>query len=231
MTHRTAVVFDIGGTLLDSTGTVQDECQAVLAPSLGSPRAAEVAAAWERRVEDRTAEIVARNADWASSEQLQHEELSALLPRYGLEPEGREFAALKDAGSRSRAFADAPGGLALLSEHAHVIGLTNTDLAASSASCAGSGLQWHALLSTDVERTLKPRPEAYLQPQRRLGIDPARSWFVAAHPWDLRGAAQAGYRTAYLPRPHAQGPTAEDAFDAQVAALDELVPLVMGDAR
>ncbi|GAA1490622.1 HAD-IA family hydrolase [Brachybacterium sacelli] len=230
MTHRPAVVFDIGGTLLDSTGTVQAECHAVLSPVLGTTAAAEFAAAWQHRVEARTAEIVAGQAPWAPSERLQHEGLAGLLPRYDLEVGGVQYEALNGAGSRSQAFPDAAAGLASLAEHAQVIGLTNTDLAASSASCAGTGLRWHALLSTDSERTLKPRPEAYLQPERRLGINPARSWFVAAHPWDLRGAAETGYRSVYLPRPHADGPEPEDDFDATVASLEELLALVTGGA-
>lgn len=228
MTRRPAVVFDIGGTLLDSTGTVQDECRSVLGPLLGPATAGEVAAAWQHRVEERTADVVAGEAPWAPSERLQHEELAILLLRYGLEADGTEFAALKDAGSRSRAFPDAAAGLASLAEHAQVIGLTNTDLAASSASCASAGLRWHALLSTDADRTLKPRPEAYCQPERRLGIDPSSSWFVAAHPWDLRGAAEGGYRTVHLPRPHAGDPEPDDTFDATISCLEELIALVTG---
>lgn len=105
------------------------------------------------------------------------------------------------------------------------MGLTNTDLAASSASCAGAGLRWHALFSTDVKQTVKPRPEAYLLPEERLGIDPARSYFVAAHPWDLRGAAGRGYRTVYIPRPHTDEPLPDDSFDVTIDTIGELADL------
>lgn len=225
MSPRPVFVFDIGGTLLDSTGTLQDACTAELAADLGLESAAEFATSWEDRVGERNTAIIEGDAPWAPSEHLRREELASLLPSFGLAAAGAEFEALKDIGFRSRAFADAAAGLDQLAQWAHVVGLTNTDLAASSASCARAGLRWHALFSTEEQQTLKPRPEAYLLPEQQLGIDPTQSYFVAAHPWDLRGAAGRGYRTIYIPRPHADGPRPDDAFDVTIETISDLVEI------
>jgi 2-haloacid dehalogenase len=45
---------------------------------------------------------------------------------------------------------------------------------------------------------------------------------VAAHAWDLRAAAQAGMRTAYVARPDGDPPADTDAFDIRAADLDDL---------
>ena len=43
--------------------------------------------------------------------------------------------------------------------------------------------------------------QAYLEASYHLGVPPERVAMVAAHKWDLDGAAQAGFKTIYVPRP------------------------------
>ena len=45
---------------------------------------------------------------------------------------------------------------------------------------------------------------------------------VAAHPWDLRAAAEHGMATAFIARPEADPPRADDDFDLTVTDLTEL---------
>ena len=53
-------------------------------------------------------------------------------------------------------------------------------------------------------RAYKPRAEVYLHAADRLGVEPAALALVAAHPWDVQGAAAAGLRTGFVPRPPTQ---------------------------
>lgn len=78
-------------------------------------------------------------------------------------------------------------------------------------------------LSTGSVRTFKPAPAAYQYAIDALRLDPARTLFVAAHPWDLRAAAEHGFRTAYIARPGAQRPSADDRFDLHADDLTALV--------
>ena len=46
---------------------------------------------------------------------------------------------------------------------------------------------------------------------------------MAAHPWDLRAASEHGFRTAYIARPGAKRPSADDQFDLHADDLAALV--------
>jgi Predicted hydrolase (HAD superfamily) len=72
-----------------------------------------------------------------------------------------------------------------------------------------AGLAWDCVLSAEIFGHFKPDPEVYLGAARMLDVAPAELLMVAAHPSDLAGAARAGLRTAYVPRPLEYGPARE----------------------
>ena len=67
-------------------------------------------------------------------------------------------------------------------------------------------LRFDCLLSAELARAYKPAPEVYLTAARLLGFEPGEVMLVAAHPWDLQGAREAGLRTAFIDRPLEYGP-------------------------
>ena len=54
------------------------------------------------------------------------------------------------------------------------------------------------IVSVNEVKLAKPRTEVYLHAAERAGIEAAELALVAAHPWDINGAAAAGLVTAYL---------------------------------
>jgi beta-phosphoglucomutase-like phosphatase (HAD superfamily) len=50
-------------------------------------------------------------------------------------------------------------------------------------------------------RRLKPAPEPYLMAAERLGVAVGEVRLVAAHAWDVAGAARAGCAIAFVARP------------------------------
>ena len=54
------------------------------------------------------------------------------------------------------------------------------------------------VVSVDEVKLAKPRMEVYLHAADKAGIKPAELALVAAHPWDINGAAASGLITAYL---------------------------------
>ena len=54
------------------------------------------------------------------------------------------------------------------------------------------------IVSVDEVKLAKPRTEVYLHAAEKAGVRPAELALVAAHPWDINGAAAAGLVTAYL---------------------------------
>jgi 2-haloacid dehalogenase len=62
------------------------------------------------------------------------------------------------------------------------------------------------VLSAEIVRKYKPDPAVYRMAAELLGLEREQVLMVAAHPSDLAGAARAGLRTAYVPRPLEYGP-------------------------
>lgn len=81
--------------------------------------------------------------------------------------------------------------------------LTNSplDVARDQLRNAGLAERFHAILSADQVRALKPRREPYELVARTLGVPLAQVRLVAAHSWDVTGALAAGCRAAFVARP------------------------------
>jgi 2-haloacid dehalogenase len=129
-----------------------------------------------------------------------------------------------------RAWPDVTDGMRALRQNRLVVGFSNGDLDSLAALAMTNDLPWHVVLSTASARTFKPAEAAYRLVIDALSLDPARTLFVAAHTWDLRAAAKVGFRTAYLSRPLAEQPRANDQFDLRVENLLELETLLKASA-
>jgi 2-haloacid dehalogenase len=81
--------------------------------------------------------------------------------------------------------------------------LTNSTEQVARAQLEHAGLidAFELVLSADTVRRLKPAPEPYLMAAERLGVAIGEVRLVAAHAWDVAGAARAGCATAFVARP------------------------------
>ena len=81
--------------------------------------------------------------------------------------------------------------------------LTNSTEQVARAQLEHAGLidAFELVLSADTVRRLKPAPEPYLMAAERLGVAIGEIRLVAAHAWDVAGAARAGCATAFVARP------------------------------
>jgi 2-haloacid dehalogenase len=61
--------------------------------------------------------------------------------------------------------------------------------------------KFDVIISVDEVQRFKPAPEPYQRVAERLGIETSQMTMVAAHAWDIAGAAGAGCRTAFVERP------------------------------
>ena len=69
-----------------------------------------------------------------------------------------------------------------------------------------NGIGWDAVISCEMLRVYKPRPEAYRETARLLQAEPAEILMVACHNFDLDAAGSVGFRTAFIRRPAEWGP-------------------------
>jgi 2-haloacid dehalogenase len=88
---------------------------------------------------------------------------------------------------------------------------------------AGLAGHVHAYLSADAVRRWKPAREAYEYGVAGIGLPADRVALIAAHSWDIHGAALAGLRTGFLTRIEAHPSPVFRAADVTGATLSEVV--------
>jgi 2-haloacid dehalogenase len=101
------------------------------------------------------------------------------------------------------AYPDAADALARLRVAGHTpSAVTNSaaDAARSALGAAGLLEHMHAVVGADSAGAYKPDPRVYRNAIDVLALDPAETWFVAGHWWDVTGAKRAGLRTAWVAR-------------------------------
>lgn len=219
---RPLVVFDVLGTLVDQAGSMRRQTQ--VATGWSERRAGDLVTEWLEHVAAQERRIVAGELPFSPSHDLDALALAHLVAD-GTLPGGLS-ARLADVPRRLDPWPDSVEGLALLAEDMTVGGLSNASHPVLSALTRSSGMSWRLTLSAEDVRTYKPAPAVY---QLALAAAPAGSpppYLVAAHAWDLRAAANAGMRTAYVPRPGGDPPTSDDEFDVYADDLHHLHALL-----
>lgn len=192
---KTVVLFDVNETLLDLR---------VLEPyferTLGSK---EVRATWFRQML-----LLAFQATILDQYRGFGEHAKAAL-RMVAQQLGRTLSAADEAAILEQmkqlpAFPDVAPGLTRLREGKfRLAALTNSTEAVGTAQLRHAGIldQFERVFSADSVLRLKPAPEPYQMAAYQMGVAPADAWLVAAHGWDLAGAAAVGCRTAFVARP------------------------------
>ena len=101
------------------------------------------------------------------------------------------------------AYPDVPDGLKRLRAAGfRMVTLTNSSPAAVKAQLQNAGLTQYfdESISVDSVRRFKPDLEVYRSAAAHLGAQPAELLLIAAHPWDVFGALEAGWQAAFIAR-------------------------------
>ena len=88
-----------------------------------------------------------------------------------------------------------------------------------------------AVLSSDEVRLAKPHPAPYRMALDRMGVAPSAACMVAAHAWDVQGAAALGMRTVWISRVEKGWGFPGDPPGGTAATLAELPAIVAVMAR
>ncbi len=225
----TTLVFDVMGTVVDIDTSLAVDLRTVLrrrAPE-ALAQAEPVLKSSESELNRLMDEVRSGTAEWQSHRHLRRLALRTAFASVGIaDPAPEMMVELAGGVSRLEPWPDSPAALTALRDSFTVVALSNADLAELAALSRLGGLAWHAVLSGELVRSFKPDPAVYRTVTDRLGLEPAEILMVAAHPWDLRAAAEQGFATAYVARPGAERPGALDGFDVQVDDLGELAELL-----
>ena len=210
-----ALVFDVFGTLVDWRSGIAEAFRS--SGVAGDPE--ELADAWRARYRPILGDVNDGRRPWGDFDELHRATLDDLLTA---ELPVAERERLVGAWHRLDPWPDVRTGLdALRSEHVTAT-LSNGHLALLVDLARHGELRFDCLLSAEMAGTYKPAPDVYLTAARLLGLEPAEVMLVAAHPWDLEGARNAGLRTAFIDRPLEYGPGSPGREDpaADVSARD-----------
>lgn len=193
MSQREVVVFDVNETLLDLRG---------LAPAFSAILPVELMTVWFTRMLHNS--LVANSTGHYDS--FDRQGVDALIVTAGSvgvslsEPQAAELVA----GMTSLPpHPDVVPCLEMLSESGFRLAtLTNSSLPVLEAQMGNAGLFdfFDELISVEEVEQFKPAPATYLYAAGRLRVPIDDMRLVAAHSWDVTGAARAGARTAYVSR-------------------------------
>lgn len=215
---RPAIIFDVLGTLVDQVGSLRRQTRAVT--GWDEDTSGRVVDAWLAHVAEREHEIIAGDAAFVPSHVLDAEALESLavkgvLPAAAVRP-------LSTASQLLEPWPDTVEALTRLSADVPVAGLSNASRRVLTGLRGSSGMRWHQGLSAEDANTYKPDPAIYRLALSVTPVGAPTPYMAAAHAWDLRAAAKAGLRTAYVPRPGGDPPAADDNFDLYADDLLQL---------
>jgi 2-haloacid dehalogenase len=221
------LAFDVFGTVVDWRGSIAREVDAL---GLGVDGAA-FAEAWRDRYQPSMERVRSGARPWVKLDVLHRENLDDTLDAFGIADRLDEAArrALNLAWHRLDPWPEAVAGLARLRSRFVITPLSNGNVGLLARMAKRAGLPWDCVLSAEVFRAYKPQREAYLGVADTFDVTPAQVMMVAAHASDLRAAARAGLRTAYVDRPLEFGPdrrgdvpAPDDRFDLSADGFDDL---------
>lgn len=127
--------------------------------------------------------------------------LDVLLDDKGIELDGSQRDALAHSWARLQPWPDTVPGLWRLRPHFTLATLSNADVSAVIEISRRGDLPWHAIFAAEMAGVFKPDPRTYHLAAGYLGLQPQDIMMVASHKYDIRAAAQLGFRTAFIARP------------------------------
>lgn len=225
-----AVAFDTGGTVLDwHGGTVAAMSRVAQQQGLQADWH-EIANDWRRRA---LKGIGGQVRPAFNMDDMHRRALEESLAHHGLQsitPEQREV--IWAAWRELDAWPDFPAALRRLRQALPVVSFTVLSTALIVAVSRRNNIAWDAVISCEMIGVYKPRAEAYMTAARWMALAPSQILMVACHNFDLNGAQDAGFRTAFVRRPDEWGPSGppdpnpnrdydfvEDDFEALVSSV------------
>ncbi len=202
-----ALTFDVFGTVVDWRSSIIREGQLISADKGYSINWGDFADDWRSGYGPAMNKVRRGELPWTNLDNLHRMILDELVAKYALvDLSEEELSHFNSAWHRLSPWPDTLQGLYRLKSSYIITTLSNGNVSLLTNMAKNAGLPWDAVLSAELAGHYKPDARAYLKAAELLSLQPEEVLMVAAHPSDLRAAAKAGLRTAYVIRPLERGP-------------------------
>ncbi len=217
-----ALTFDMYGTLLDLPATFFGAFAGFLREKGSDLDASLLGALWEQEYLMESMVDTFIGGGRTPFERVRRYTLHQLFSRFDVEHTQDDIERVLGQATPTL-YPDVIDGMNKLRERYTLAILSNGDLPALDRVVQGQRMPVHRTLSAEQAGCYKPDARVYQYAAKELGLEPGQIMHVAAHPWDLRGAAATGMRTVYIDRegvPYAVGaPDLESATLVDFAGL------------
>ena len=204
-----AVLFDTFGTVVDWRTGVAREVAAFATAHGRDVDADAFADHWRALYQPAMDAIRSGQRSFTKLDTLHRENLDEALRHYGIDPEGLPRQTLEELNKswhRLPPWPDSVQGLARIRRRYIVGPLSNGNTSLLLDMARNAGLPWDVIIGSDMTRTYKPLPQAYLRTAEFLDLTPGEVMLAAAHNSDLLAARESGLATAFVGRPTEYGP-------------------------
>jgi 2-haloacid dehalogenase len=215
-----ALTFDVFGTVVNWRDSIAREAKAFLEPKGHTQDWHKFADRWRNRYQPAMDKVRNGERPWVKLDQLHRENLVELLEEFEIQGcSEAEIDELNLAWHRLDPWPDTVEGLTRLKRKFIIATLSNGNISLMVNLAKYGGLPWDMVLGSEIAHSFKPRPETYDRSAEALSLKPQQCMMVAAHNYDLLSARARGFHTAYVDRPHEDGPNktkdlrAEHGFD------------------
>ena len=197
-----ALLFDVFGTVVDWRSSIIREGRLLSQQKNLRVDWEEFADSWRAGYGPAMNKVRSGELPWTDIDDLHRMILDELVVEFGLDGLSEaELAYFNRAWHRLTPWPDTVGGLHRLKSQFVIATLSNGNVSLLTNMAKHAGLPWDAVFSAELAQQYKPDQRAYLKAVELLNLEPSQVLMVAAHPGDLRAAAQAGLKTAYVYRP------------------------------
>ena len=197
-----ALLFDVFGTVVDWRSSIIREGRLLAQQKNLQVDWGAFADSWRAGYGPAMNKVRSGELPWTDIDDLHRMILDDLVIEFGLDDLSEaEIDHLNRAWHRLSPWPDTVGGLNRLKSQFIIATLSNGNVSLLTNMAKHAGLPWDAVFSAELAQHYKPDQRAYLKAVDLLNLQPAQVLMVAAHPGDLRSAAQAGLKTAYVDRP------------------------------
>ncbi len=224
-----ALTWDVGGTVFDWRGTIEDEVQRLANEQEADVNVEQFAIDWRVWSFDMLARVNRAELPWTNLDHIHRQVLDDVLEKHSsLSLSTSERDDLTEVWHSLKAWPGAADAIHRLRSRYTVIVLTVLSYSIAVNCSKRNGINWDGILACEFLGAYKGPPNAYNKAIRLLRLQPSETMMVATHMNDLKNSTTAGMSTAYIHR-EGESNVTPGYSDVATATADPKIDIVASD--